>query len=87
MEVEVSTKSLADYLNSLPNKEAKEQFAKKCGSTLGYLRLVVNKFRFCSATLAIALDRESHGKVSCDELCPNADFEYLRRGSKPKRTA
>ena len=28
MEVEVSTKSLADYLNSLPNKEAKEQFAK-----------------------------------------------------------
>ena len=42
---------------------------------------------FCSATLAIALDRESHGKVSCDELCPNADFEYLRRSSKPKRTA
>ncbi|BFM82903.1 transcriptional regulator [Acinetobacter baumannii] len=87
MEVEVSTKSLADYLNSLPNKEAKEKFAKKCGSTLGYLRLVVNKFRFCSATLAIALDRESHGKVSCDELCPNADFEYVRRSTKPKRTA
>ena len=86
MEVEVSTKSLADYLNSLPNKEAKEQFAKNALNS----RLPTSggkQISFCSATLAIALDRESHGKVSCDELCPNADFEYLRRSSKPKRTA
>ncbi|MEW5968658.1 MAG: transcriptional regulator [Pseudomonadota bacterium] len=85
--MEVSTKSLAEYLDSLPTKEAKEAFAKRCGSSLGYLRLIVNNIRNCSATLAIDIDRESKGKVRCDDLCPNADFNYIRNQPKPKRFA
>lgn len=73
-----SKQSLSSYLNSLPSKEEKENFAKRCKTSLGYLRLITSGVRQCSATLAIDIDRESEGKVACEELCPNADFAYLR---------
>ena len=73
--------SLSSYLNSLHTKDAKENFAKKCKTSLGYLRLVTSGVRQCSATLAIAIDRESKGQVTCEELCPEADFAYLRNSN------
>ena len=30
------------------------------------------------AALAIRIDKESEGKVPCDELCPDVDFDYVR---------
>ncbi|KKW76126.1 transcriptional regulator [Acinetobacter sp. Ag2] len=74
----VTKKSLSSYINSLPTKQAKESFATRCITSLGYLRLVASGVRQCSATLAIAIDRESQGQVRCDDLCPDADFDYLR---------
>lgn len=74
------TQSLTDYIKkSFRTKREKEAFAIRCGTTLGYLRLVMCGARNCSATLAIAIDRESNGTVRCDVLCPEADFDYLRR--------
>lgn len=32
----------------------------------------------CGAALAIRIDKESEGKVPCDELCPDVDFDYVR---------
>lgn len=77
--MDVSTQSLSSYLKKLPNKKAKEEFAKKCGTSLGYLRLITSGVRQCGAILAIDIDRESLGKVRCDDLCPTADFDYVRR--------
>ncbi len=70
--------SLSSYIKSLPTMQAKEDFASRCITSLGYLRLVASGVRQCSATIAIAIDRESQGKVRCDDLCPEADFEYVR---------
>jgi DNA-binding transcriptional regulator YdaS (Cro superfamily) len=37
--------------------------------------------RSCTAKLAIDIDRESKGAVKCEELCPEADFKYLRESA------
>ncbi|WP_269527878.1 hypothetical protein [Acinetobacter baumannii] len=44
-------------------------------------------YRPCNPSLAINIDRESKGQVRCDDLCPDTDFDYLRRTPKQKRTA
>lgn len=62
-------------------KEEKIAFAKKCGTTLGNLNQIIYSTTPCSASLAISIDRESEGAVPCDDLCPSADFSYLRNKS------
>lgn len=73
--------SLIQYLGSLLTETDRESFAQKCGTSLGYMNLIMYGHRKCSATLAIAIDRESNGAVRCDDLCPDADFAYLRNNA------
>lgn len=82
--------NLRTYIASLPNHEARVAFAERCGTTIGHLRNVAGGHKPCGETLAINVDRESDGAVSCEELCPSVDWAYLRnsrcRARAPQRT-
>lgn len=68
---------LIDYINSIP-EEDREAFAKRCGTSLGYLRQVAYGNRRCRESLAINVERESVRKVLCEELRPDVDWAFLR---------
>lgn len=61
------------------SKEERIEFALKCGTTIGNLNQIIYSKTPCGASLAIDIDRESGGLVCCDDLCPGADFSYLRQ--------
>lgn len=71
--------TLINYIKGMPTNNERVAFAIRCGTTLGYLKLVMYGNRNCNAALAIAIDRESKSAVVCDDLCPNVDFAYLRK--------
>lgn len=70
--------ALIEYIKGMPSDRNREDFAARCGTSLGYLKLVMYGNRNCSAGLAISIDRESGGVISCDDLCPDVDFDYIR---------
>lgn len=73
---------LKDYLlKQLSNSDARKTFAEKVGTTWGYLQHVMNGRRSCSETLAINIEKETQGVVTCEELCPETDWEYIRNTS------
>lgn len=72
------TIQLKQFLKPM-NKDQRIAFAIKCGTTLGNFYQMIYGTTSCSASLAIAIDRESNGAVRCDDLCPQADFDYLRQ--------
>jgi DNA-binding transcriptional regulator YdaS (Cro superfamily) len=59
----------------------REDFAERCETTWGHLKNVVYGFRPCSESLAINIDRESKGAVTCEELCPGVDWAHVRGSS------
>ncbi len=68
--------SLREYLETVPtNKRA--EFAQRCGTTKGYLELL-RYGKACNIELAIALHRETDGKVSMQDMYPTLDWDYLR---------
>jgi DNA-binding transcriptional regulator YdaS (Cro superfamily) len=79
-------KTLLEFLNELPVPEQR-MFAKRCGTSIGYLRQIAYGHRKCIAELAINIERESDRIVVCEELCPTADWFYIRaeRRRKGKR--
>jgi len=72
-----NTTELKAFLASLSLSD-REDFAKRCQTSLGYLNQIMYGNSKCSASLAIKIDKESDGAVSCDLLCPEADFDYVR---------
>ena len=76
--MKTSIPSLINFIKNMSDDQVREKFATKCGTTLGYLKLVMYGNRKCSAALAINIDRESKGEITCDVLCPEVDFNYLR---------
>lgn len=68
---------LKNYLLKL-TPEARKDFAKECSTTVGNLQQIIYVNKKCGAPLAIRIDKASKGKVPCDLLCPEADFDYLR---------
>lgn len=72
-----NTTELKVFLTSLSPND-REAFAKRCQTSLGYLNQIMYGNSKCSASLAIKIDKESCGAVSCDLLCPEADFDYVR---------
>ena len=71
---------LHDYLLTLSTEE-KNAFAKRCGTSLGFLKLIAYGVKPCSPELSVEIDRESMGAVSFEDLCPapKMDWDYLRR--------
>ncbi|MFH7764562.1 hypothetical protein [Acinetobacter sp. BSP-28] len=74
---QIGTDQLKQYLKPM-KKEEREAFASRCGTTLGNLNQIMYGYTTCGAALAIAIDRESKGNIRCDDLCPSADYQYLR---------
>lgn len=75
-----NAEQLKSYLLSL-TPEGRKTFAKECLTTVGNLQQIIYVNKKCGAPLAIRIDKASKGKVSCDSLCPEADFDYLRNQS------
>ncbi|MCU4436128.1 helix-turn-helix domain-containing protein [Acinetobacter bereziniae] len=74
--------TLKSFFLPLNDKE-REIFASACGTTVGQILQIMYGNRKSNPALAIAIDRESKGLVPCEELCPEADFQYLRNLKPP----
>jgi DNA-binding transcriptional regulator YdaS (Cro superfamily) len=70
--------ALRDYLNSLEPAE-QMAYAKRCGTTIGYLRKALSTKPRIDTSLVIELERESAGAVSCESLRPDVDWSYLKQ--------
>lgn len=68
---------LIDYLNAIP-VEARGAFAKRVGTSFDYLRQIGYGNRPCPEKIAINLERESNRILLCEELCPEADWAFIR---------
>jgi DNA-binding transcriptional regulator YdaS (Cro superfamily) len=76
-----SMESLRSYLNSLEPAE-QESYAKRCGTSIGYLRKALSTGERFREALSISLERESGGKVPVEDTRPDVDWAYLRGNSK-----
>lgn len=73
---------LRKYINGLSVVE-QDAFARRCGTTVGYLRKACSTGQSIGERIAINIDRESAGKVRCDILRPDVDWAYLRATPQP----
>lgn len=64
---------LLDYLKGL-DSPAREDFARRCGTTVGYLRKAVSKGEKINAVTCINIELESSGAVSCE--CLRGDVRW-----------
>jgi len=76
---------LLDYLNSLPTGEQKA-FAERCDTSVNYLRKAISLGQPLRVELAISIERESEGRVKCEEIRDDIDWAYLR-SRKPLRAS
>lgn len=57
----------------------RKAFAVRCGCSPNYLNLYAHGLKpRLGEAIAIAIDRESQGKVRCEDLRPDVDWAYLR---------
>lgn len=68
---------LLRYLNALPPAQQAD-FAKRCGTTVGYLRKAISIGQALREALCINIERESAEAVLCDDLRTDVDWSYLR---------
>lgn len=69
---------LRAYLNALsPDDQA--AFARRCGTTIGYLRKALSKGSQLGEGLCIDLERESGAAIRVEDLRPEGvDWAYIR---------
>ncbi|MEM5325205.1 Cro/Cl family transcriptional regulator [Paraburkholderia sp. JHI2823] len=72
---------LLAYLNSL-SPAAQRDYARRSGTTIGYLRKAISAGQRLGESLCINLDRESSGKVRCEDLAPYVDWAYVRNSAQ-----
>jgi DNA-binding transcriptional regulator YdaS (Cro superfamily) len=81
---------LKTYLKTLTTDE-REAFAKRCDTSVGHLNNISYGLRPCAEQLAIEIEKNSERKVTCEILCPETDWAYIRGTaagkSKSTRTA
>jgi DNA-binding transcriptional regulator YdaS (Cro superfamily) len=75
---------LKSYLEALTKPE-KDDLAARCDTNAAQLKQIAGGWRPCREALAINIERETGGKVTCEELCPDVDWAYLR-STKPKKS-
>lgn len=73
--------SLRSYLNSLP-RDAQDEYARRCETSVGYLRKALSTKERIAESTAIALERESSGVVLVEDIRPDVDWGYLRGTSE-----
>lgn len=78
--------TLLDYIKGL-NTDQLGAFAACCETSAGQLKQVAYGNRRANAGLAIAIDRQTMGRVTCETLRPDIDWQYLRvQGRTPVLT-
>lgn len=70
-------KQLQAYLNGLPSAE-QAAYAKRCGTTIGYLRKCISTGQLIGERICINLERESERAVTCEGIRADVDWAYLR---------
>ncbi|CAL8476436.1 transcriptional regulator [Caballeronia sp. S22] len=68
---------LRTYLNS-KTPEKQDEFARRCGTTLGYLRKAISAEQQFDVQLCINIEVESGGAVRCEDLRPRVTWAKLR---------
>lgn len=63
------------------DKAGLDDLAMRCDTTAGQLKQVAYGHRRASGGLAVSIERETQGAVTCEQLRPDIDWAYLR-GSK-----
>ncbi|MDM0011971.1 YdaS family helix-turn-helix protein [Variovorax sp. J22P168] len=73
---------LRRYLNSM-STFAQADFARDCGTSVGYLRKALSKGQRLSEGLCIDIERATAGEVTCEHLRPDRAeaFAYLRESA------
>jgi DNA-binding transcriptional regulator YdaS (Cro superfamily) len=61
--------------------------AARCGIHYGHLRNIMYGYRVPSVELAIAIERETGRKVRADQVCPTADWAYIRSMGRRRKRA
>jgi hypothetical protein len=70
---------LKTFIKNLP-KDQRDDFALRCGTSLGYLRLISYGAKPCSGPLAVAIERESLGAVTVADVNPDFADELAKAG-------
>lgn len=73
----IETVILREYLDSLP-KGGRKEFADRLGIAPSYLSQLTSGIRSCGIELAAAIERESGGKCTVQELAPKVDWDLVR---------
>lgn len=73
----MTNETLRGFMLSLSPDE-RRTFAKKCGTSHGQIKHIYCGNRSCNPKLAIEIEKNSKGKVTCKSLCPDIDFEFLK---------
>ncbi len=63
-------KQLTEYLKTLPSNE-REAFARKCGTSEGYMRKCVSEGRVLNPFVCNAIERETGGLITRQQLRPD----------------
>jgi DNA-binding transcriptional regulator YdaS (Cro superfamily) len=61
----------------------RKAFALRCDASVFSLRNIAYG-KPCGDAIAINIERESGGKVSCEALCPTTDWAYIRQTGQKK---
>lgn len=59
---------LKDFIKTMRTEVERVDFAARCGTTYGYMKLVSYGTKPCGPRLAVQIERNSDGKVTRQEL-------------------
>jgi len=68
---------LRSYINSLP-QEARDEFARRVGTSIRYLRKAISKGQKIGSGYAVAIERETAGVVRVEQIRPDVDWAVIR---------
>ena len=69
--------TLRTYLNILSTHDQID-FCSRCKTSVSYLRKAMSIGQRLGESLCIDIERESSGRVRCEDLRPDVDWAYLR---------
>jgi DNA-binding transcriptional regulator YdaS (Cro superfamily) len=75
---------LLEHLRGLSYAEL-DHFARRTNTSVGHLRNVAGGHKSCGEDLAILIERETEGRVTCEDLRPDVLWSYLRGTAKARR--
>ena len=82
---DIRAMELKDYLAELTPDE-RQTFADACESSVGHIKNIGYGYKPCAEKLAIAIEKNSGGKVRCEDLRPDVDWQFLRDSDAAERS-